>query len=194
MNIDNFELNEEGNYSITKPHESLQIVTIMASIIGNLKDKIITDGTACMGGDTIRFIKYFKHINAVECNETNFKLLIKNCNKYYDIENIYDNFSIQFYHDDYLTIYNKLHQDIVYLDPPWSGPNYKSKESIILKLNDIELYKIVKLIKDSKIAKHLFIKAPSNVCFDKLECDSIHSITKYKNTESFKLIYFNLLK
>lgn len=40
----------------------------------------ITDGTACVGGDTIRFARKFARVNAVELSEQRAKMLFNNVN------------------------------------------------------------------------------------------------------------------
>lgn len=196
INLKDFKLNEEGSFSITRPYESYQIIYLINNFIKlydnnhntqNMISKIITDGTACMGGDVIRFSKYFKMINAVEILKDNFELLVENC-KYFNCNNV------NLFMQDYLEIYDKLNQDIIYLDPPWTGPGYKNKESIVLKLNNMEISDLVENIKKMNLAKYVFIKAPSNVCLDKLNYDSIHTVYNKSKVASFKLICICLMK
>ena len=52
------------------------------SISASLSTKIITDATACMGGDLIRFSKHFRMVNGIEILEDNFALLIQNCKQF----------------------------------------------------------------------------------------------------------------
>lgn len=180
--LKNFKLNTEGAFSITKPYESAQIIFLVQNFIQeNIHNKIITDGTACMGGDVVKFSKYFKYVNAVEILEENFNLLIENC-KIFNCQNV------NLFNQDYTEIYEKLKQDIIYLDPPWTGPGYKSKESIVLKLGDFEIWKLINIIKSKNLSKYIFIKAPSNVCLDNLEYDSIHVVYNKSKSPSFKLI------
>jgi len=184
INLKHFKLNEEGGFSITRPYESKQIIYFIENFINretSISDKIITDATACMGGDLIQFSRNFKMVNGVEIDSENFGLLIENC-KIFDCQNV------NLFCQDYLTIYDKLKQDIIYMDPKWGGPDYKSKETISLKMNDLELWELINLIKEKKLAKYIFIKAPINVCLDNIEYDSIHIIYNKSKIVSFKLI------
>jgi len=188
INLKDFKLNEEGSFSITRPYESSQIIYLIENFIRyiekddmDLSTKILTDATACMGGDLVRFSKYFRMINGIEIFEDNFLLLVQNC-KQFGCNNV------NLFCQDYLEIFDKLKQDVIYLDPPWTGPGYKNKESIVLKLNDIEISDLVQNIKEKKLAKFIFIKAPSNVCLDKLDYDSLHVIYNKSKIPSFKLI------
>ena len=192
--LKNFKLNSEGTFSITRPHESQQISHFIENFIrvneddnvcdqdrSGLSDKIITDATACMGGDLVKFSKRAKYVNGVEIDPENFKLLLENC-KIFNCQNI------NLFCQDYLEIYDKLRQDVIYLDPEWGGPGYKTKEFVILKLGDIEIYELIRLIKEKNLAKYIFVKAPLNVCMDNLEYDSIHMIFNKSKIPSFKLI------
>jgi 16S rRNA G966 N2-methylase RsmD len=147
----------------------------------DLSTKILTDATACMGGDLVRFSKYFRMVNGIEILEENFGLLVQNC-KYFHCHNV------NLFCQNYLDIFDKLRQDIIYIDPPWTGPGYKNKESIILKLNNIEISDLIQIIKEKHLAKYIFIKAPSNVGLEKLNYDSIHTIYNKSRIASFKLI------
>jgi len=193
FNLKDFKLNEEGSFSITRPYESAQIIYLIENFIKlvekdeiDLSNMILTDATACMGGDLVRFSKYFRMINGIEILEENFMLLVHNC-KHFGCHNV------NLFCQNYLDIYDKLKQDVIYIDPPWTGPGYKNKESIILKINDIELSDLVRTIKEKHLAKYIFIKAPSNICLEKLEYDSIHIIYNKSKIASFKLICMSLV-
>lgn len=188
INLKDFKLNEEGSFSITRPYESAQIIYLIENFIKFseknetvLSDKILTDATACMGGDLIRFSKYFRMVNGIEILDENFTFLIQNC-KQFGCNNV------NLFCQDYLEIYDKLKQDIIYLDPPWGGTSYKNKDIICLKIGNLELWELVNSMKEKGVSKFIFIKAPMNVCLDKIEYDSIHIIYNKTRTASFKLI------
>jgi 16S rRNA G966 N2-methylase RsmD len=191
INLKDFILNEEGSFSITRPYESSQIIFLICNFIKfhhknyNISNKILTDGTACMGGDLIRFSRYFKIINGVEIEEDNFDHLVKNCKKF-NCENV------NLFFQDYLQIFDKLKQDIIYLDPRWGGVKYKTKENIVLKIGDLELSTLIQMIKEKKLCDFIFIKAPSNTYLDNLEYDAIYTIFNKSKVPSFKLICIRL--
>lgn len=191
IGLKEFKLNEEGTFSITRPYESNQIIYFIQTFIAFigaregtnelLINKILTDGTACMGGDLIRFSNYFQSVNGVEIDENNFSLLVENC-KQFNCNNV------NLFPQDYLEIYDKLKQDIIYLDPKWGGIDYKNKLHVVLKMNDMDISDLIKLIKHKKLCKYIFIKAPSNVYIDKIDYDAIHVIYNKSKSPSFKLI------
>jgi hypothetical protein len=196
INLKDFKLNEEGGFSITRPYESGQIIFLIENFIKfcskklskktSIVDMTLTDATACMGGDLVRFSGYFKIITGVEIDTNNFNLLIQNCKKF-DCKNVI------LFNQDYLEIYDKLKQDVIYLDPPWGGTDYKNKDIISLKIGDLELWELIKLIKHKKLTNFIFIKAPMNVCLNNIEYDSIHVIFNKSKTASFKLICMSLV-
>lgn len=184
--LKNFKLNEEGSFSMTKPFESLQIVNLMSSFMVNystqpLFEKIITDATACIGGDLIRFSKHFKHVNGIEIFKENYDILTHNVN-FFGCTNV------SLYNMDYLNIYDTIEQDIIYFDPQWGGKDYKMKKSVVLKVGNMELWKLLLNIKNLSLAKFVFIKAPVNVCLDNINYDTIHTIYNKSKIPSFKLV------
>lgn len=188
MYLKDFKLNTEGSFSITKPYESAQIIQLMEAFIKcheprfiGINNMTITDATSCMGGDLIRFSKSFYTVNGVELREDNYELLVQNSQRF-DCQNVH------LICDDYLNVYEQLNQDVIYIDAPWTGPEYKSKKSIILKLGDTEVSKLINSIKDKKLARYIFLKAPSNVCLNDIIYETIHTIYNKSRAESFKLI------
>lgn len=188
MYLKDFKLNTEGSFSITKPYESAQIIQLMEAFIKRheprylgIDNMTITDATSCMGGDLIRFSKSFYMVNGVEIREDNYELLVQNI-QHFDCKNVSINC------DDYLNIYDKLQQDVIYIDAPWNGPEYKSKKSVVLKLGDTEVSKLINSIRDKKLSRYIFLKAPSNVCLNDIIYETIHTIYNKSRVESFKLI------
>lgn len=197
---DKFSISYVASYSLTKPYEATQISKYIIEKINehlakSSYDCIITDGTAGSGGDCINFSKYFKKINAVEIRIEMFNLL-KRCAQSKN--------NISFYNDDYLHIYNKLDQDIIYLDPPWGGTDYKFRHTVELKLSEIPLYKIIndllfynkkdaaeaKEEKKTKIGIIIFVKAPLNVCTKNMDIKDSSLIYNKSGIPSFKLLTF----
>ena len=53
-----------------------------------------------------------------------------------------------------------MKQDVIYIDPPWGGKNYKYKENINLYLSNIPIYTICNNLKGN--FKYLVLKVPYN--------------------------------
>jgi len=170
MKTRRLKLTEEGRYSYTRPQDSKEIIKVMKDILGDLKTKTITDATANIGGDTIAFARHFKHVIAIEIKSDNFEALRENTQRFQNVELI---------HGDSIKLYT--HTDVLYIDAPWGGPDYKLKESIDLFLGDIRL--------DEWIAKlnkvFIFLKVPCNYNFDRLDT---FKYVKYK-IRKFYLVF-----
>lgn len=143
-----------GLYSISTPKDAKNITqVILKNISTNSKNLVITDGTSGIGGNIINFALYFKEVHAVELDKLHYKILKNNIS-------VYKRKNVKIYNDSYINVYNKIKQDIIFLDPPWTGIDYKEKTNLSLKLGKYELYEVVKMIKN--IAKLIVLKVPIN--------------------------------
>lgn len=144
-------LDSEAFYSVTDQYTADRISRDIIRIFPDIN--IITDATACIGGNTYSFSKYFKQINAIEIDFNRYQYLQNNIR-------ILGTTNIDIYNGDLMVIAIRLTQDLIFIDPPWGGPDYKTKESIDLYLGDIELSEVCEHIKDS--AQYIAIKVPVN--------------------------------
>ena len=167
MTNKNILMDDVAKYSITLPEKADMISEIIKKnyhlIFPNddMTQLTITDAMACVGGNTLSFAKTFNYVNANEINITRYQYLVNNMNEY-DIKNIL------FYNNNYLNLINTLKQHIVFIDPPWGGPIYKSqyKMDIILNTDDnkeIKLYEMIDdIFKDENNTKMIIFKLPIN--------------------------------
>lgn len=122
------------------------------------KSDTITDATACVGGNSIFFQRYFKSVNLIEKDQNVFNILKKNTS--------FSN--CKHFNCSYLTIMYLLKQDIVFLDPPWGGINYKKTDNINLFLDDINIITIINSL--YQYTRYIAMKIPNNYnleCVDK---------------------------
>ena len=142
-------------YSITKPDKILEIKKIITNFLeGDNKTSeklVITDATANVGGDSISFATYFKSVNAVEIDKHTFDCLNNNID-------VYKRKNVKTFNNDYTKIINKIKQDVVFIDAPWGGVDYKKSKNITLYLSGIPLHTIVNNL-DSKF---IVLKLPKN--------------------------------
>lgn len=122
---------DEGRYSVTKRRDGEHILQIMSSMVGSLNEKSMTDATACVGGDTINFGLNFREVHSIEYSKENFEAL-KNNVKVYDLSNV------SLYLGDCTKLYTWA-SDVLYIDPPWGGPEYKKLSSVPLFLGETRL-------------------------------------------------------
>lgn len=170
-------MDDVAKYSITLPEKADMISEIIKKNYhlnyqtDDMTQLTITDAMACVGGNTLSFAKSFKSVNANEINITRYQYLVNNM-KEYNMENI------SFYNGNYLNLINKLKQHIVFVDPPWGGPIYKSqyKMDIIINTDDdkeVKLHEIIDdILKDENETKMIIFKLPIN--------HNIDNFKKYK--------------
>lgn len=171
-------------YSITdhKISEKIAKILIKLSYINNLST--ITDMTACIGGDTINFSKYFRNIISIEIDKNRYKMLYNNVNTILKLDNI------KTYCGDSLKIIKETKQDIIYLDPPWGGPTYKKKENVSLFMNETNIKYLINTLLNYAI--YVAIKVPNNYNIIELE-EYLNKINRYITIEEYELIKFKLL-
>lgn len=161
----------------TTPSQAIQINNIILQYI--TKDSVITDATAGIGGNTVYFFKTFKYVNIVELDINLMNILKNNIPKTNNI-----------YFVSYNIIKFMLTQDIIFIDPPWGGSDYKSKKKINLYLDNINVIEIIDQMYN--YTKIVCLKVPNNFnCNFETNFWSkrIHNITKNKRC-IYKLIIF----
>ena len=161
-------LTEEGIYSISKPDDSEIISRKIEKILG--RDIVVTDSTANVGGNCINFAERFKGVNAVEIDELSFKVLKRNV----QVFGLDEKVNVVF--GNYLVEFDKLKQDVIFIDAPWGGRGYKDLEVLDLCLNDavgkkIYVGNIVRRLLVERMARMVVIKVPFNFSFRKFDND-----------------------
>ena len=170
-------------YSVTPAWMSIKINSVLRNIIP--KGAIITDATACVGGDTMRFCKWFRFVNAVEVNSERARMLLHN------VTTMGLSKMVNVVNQNYANCYNTFEQDVVYVDAPWGGPEYKHRHSINLFLNDIPLAKVCLLVwpRTTVIA----LKVPTNFNVSGLENDVLSGIEPHTCTFSVHTLHASAL-
>jgi 16S rRNA G966 N2-methylase RsmD len=181
MNNKHILMDDVAKYSITLPEKADMITEIIRKNYqlifptDNLDELIITDAMACIGGNTLSFSKCFKEVNANEINTTRFQYLVHNMKEY-------ERTNISFYNDNYLNIIHKLKQHIVFIDPPWGGPIYKSQYKMDIMIQyDEEANQPVKEVKLDEIIDNIFSDEMTKMIIYKLPINhNIDNFKKYK--------------
>ena len=106
-------------YSATEASMASLISAILSEYV-YADECTITDGTACMGTNTIPFARAFKHVNAVELDERQCEDLVDNMQTMQIMRGCKN---VRVYNmgigsDDALIF---LQHDVLYLGPPWGG-------------------------------------------------------------------------
>ena len=166
INYSLIKMSNIGLYSVTRWRETLNIVYEMEKFMGKeVKNLTITDATAGVGGDTLYFAQQFKKVNAVELVPLHCAIISHNlsvykkggkvdllCANYVDVVGLYRPWPG-----------NPVTQNVIYFDPPWGGPGYKTRNAVLLKLDNVPLFHIIWHILFHHLADYIFVKSPKNV-------------------------------
>lgn len=156
----------EGMFSLSYKEDADLLSTIIKDKFGDIK---ILDGTAGIGGNTISFGLHFSNIISIEINKERFKFLQNNIEIF--------NILIKLYNDDILNHLNDDY-DLIFIDPPWGGPNYKLEKFISLSLGNIKLTDLTKILRDKN--KIIVYKLPFNYNLNEFSLYN-YEIYKIKN-------------
>lgn len=149
INYSKLKSDTEGQYSLSHKEDADILSKIIKERYGELK---ILDGTAGIGGNSISFALYFKNVIAIEKNSQRFEYLKENINSL--------NLNVKLINGNVLDYIKTEIYDIIFLDPPWGGPNYKYEKFISLTLDDKPLNEIIKELKENN--KIIVMKLPFN--------------------------------
>ena len=176
-------IDEVGLYSISTPKNALIISQLIKKNINSHDNIIITDAMAGVGGNTISFSSFFYLVNSIEIDNTRFEYLVSNI-QLYNKENI---LCIKGNFLDYIT---KMYQDIIFLDPPWGGKNYKDYDMIKINIDDKTLEQVCSYIIDNNLCNIIAIKLPLN--YDLEEINKIRQEIIVEKLEKMMLIIIKI--
>ena len=180
---DSLLIDETGKFSISCPRDAEFITNVIIKAITKLKmvsnQVIITDATAGVGGNTISFEKHFGKVNAIENDGVRFDYLVNNMS-------VYESTSTVCINKDYTEIHTGLAQDVVFLDPPWGGPDYKHQEHIKIALSGVPIEQIIHDVIEHKHTAVVVLKLPLNY-------DYVFFDTCFPNNEKYKNKNMNVI-
>jgi len=183
--IDLLKIDSESLHYISIRDVASTITSIIILHLRNIKvdylDIIITDTTAGVGGNTLSFSNKFKFVNSIEINKERFDYLKNNIN-------VYGLKNINLYNDNCLNIINSIKQDVIFIDPPWGGSDYKFKNKLHLYISKTKIEDICNNLMDKNITNYppklIVLKIPKNYNLYYL----------YNNIKSNKIYLYKLKK
>lgn len=190
INTNDLVIDDESISYITTPNDAKQIANFISKHIQKYKpakNSTIVDATGCVGGDTIALATVFGSVISIEIDSSRYEILKHNINKY-GFKNVIT------INGNSIDIISKIsYLDAIYIDPPWGGKSYKTKENLRLYLGDIEIETFILNCFDKEknmcSPKVIALKIPKNYdmkyLYDKVSI-------KY-SINLFKLKKFNLL-
>ena len=184
-------MTNKGIYSITK-YDDAQWITdcIIDTICPQVNKKEtnilygynIIDATACIGGNTINFAKYFFNVIAIELNKIHYSVLKNNISAL-NINNV------TIHEGNFVDIIKEknIKSDIIFIDPPWGGFQYKVHKYFNLKLGNIPINEVIeKLLVDFE---YVVLKAPINLNLNMLKDEiTFYKMNIYKNIKNNLLL------
>ena len=174
---------EESIYSSSKIEGSKLLKNIILDNLSN-NNIAITDGTANIGTDSIFLSNYFEKINSVEISNINYQALANNVN-------VFEKSNINTVLGDIIIVIENLVQDVIYIDAPWGGRDYKKNDKMKLYLGNMEILDFYKKFRNK--AKVFIFKVPYNYDFDYLKTYINSKIIIYPFKKESKIKFFFLL-
>ena len=148
--IDNIMINKQGIYSLTKINDAHKITNIISKYIDISKSTLL-DATAGIGGFILNMHTHFKFIYGYEIDKTQYTLLQHNCD-------IYGITNVKLFNENYMQNINKNKADVILVDPPWGGLDYKNHSVLNIELGEYEMNELIDMIQ----CKIILFKLPSN--------------------------------
>jgi len=137
------QLDDEARYSLTVGKLAKLQSYIISDCVTECKMNPwrcrITDGTASVGGNVIAFADFFYNINAIELDKNRAQMLLSN------VKLLNLSHKVTVWHGDCANtteVAQNMTQDVLFLDPPWLGPDYKKHAKLSLFLSGKSLRQV----------------------------------------------------
>lgn len=151
----------------------------------NIEDAVITDATAGVGGNTIPFAQQCKSVYGIEINKLRADYL-KNNLAVYNLDNV------TVINDDCINVLKTISDhNVVFIDPPWGGKNYKKFVNMRLELGNTLLTPL-ETVCESILTGGLSLRTPEIVV---LKLPYNYDIQHFYNKLSqFEIHFYDLKK
>ena len=180
--LDKLIFTEESLYSVSKIKGSKFLINVIKQYFNETKKVILTDATANVGSDSINLSYNLKKINAIELDDINYKALVNNIN-------VLKVRNIETFNSDSNKIISKLKQDIIYVDAPWGGRDYKTKKKLDLFVGDFNISQFY--FNNQDFAKLFIFKVPYNYNLELMQ--KVAKVNVHKFMKNGKLSYLLLV-
>lgn len=175
-------LDDEALYSTTDQMTADKISADIARFVP--RTAIITDATACAGGNAYSFSQHFDKVYAFEVDAARARTLRYNMTLL-GARNVY----VQ--RGDAFDLCLKQYQDVVFIDPPWGGPGYKKQLAVTLHLSGHHIAEFCERVIRGGAARFIALKSPTNFNeADFIERVSGFMVLRYKDTQLRKMFFY----
>jgi adenine-specific DNA methylase len=162
VNYTKLKMTPEGLYSITRRRDGEKMLEFIQSRIPEIQKLSITDATACIGGDTLLFSLHFKKVDSIEWKHDNITVLRNNIDAFGAT-------NVTVYEGDSTKLFN-WKTDVLYVDPPWGGPEYYKIYQLDLFIGHYRLDMWIEgILKRCNRPEYIILKLPSNYNFSRLQ-------------------------
>lgn len=152
----NMRFDDVAMYSVTDQRTADAISRRLLQFVS--KKSCVANATACVGGNTWSFSKHFERVIAIERDKLRHEYLVHNMR-------ILGARNVEVIQGDALHLLllqptAKPPLDLVFVDPPWGGPEYKKATRVSLTLSGKPLYAVVDAL--AGVARYVALKLPVN--------------------------------
>ncbi|KAM6948283.1 trimethylguanosine synthase [Aplochiton taeniatus] len=137
-------LDHEGWFSVT-PEKIAEHIALRVQ--ESFSSHLVIDAFCGVGGNAIQFALTGKRVLAIDIDPVRLDLARHNAGVY----GVAD--QIDFIQGDFLQLAPRLHGDVVFLSPPWGGPDYLTAEVFDIKTmmdpDGFEIYRLSKMISNN---------------------------------------------
>jgi protein-L-isoaspartate O-methyltransferase len=171
----------EASYSVTEMNLALQCCHIIMQAC-NIKQPdscLITDATACVGGNTIAFASIFHDVMAVELDPRKHAFLLHNLQVLGHPLNLGD---VRCILGDCLEAI-PLHgvRDVIFFDAPWGGKSYDDHHTQKLAIGGLGMPEVCYNVKG--FCKYIALKVPFNFDFQDFDARTSSFLVKLSHHE-----------
>ncbi|MXQ93321.1 hypothetical protein E5288_WYG008032 [Bos mutus] len=157
---DGIKLDREGWFSVT-PEKIAE--HIAGRVSQSLESGTIVDAFCGVGGNTIQFALTGKRVIAIDIDPVKIDLARNNAEIYGVVD------KIEFICGDFLQLASSLKADVVFLSPPWGGPDYATAEIFdISTMMSPDGYPLEVLELAQKITNNIVFFLPRNADTDQV--------------------------
>ena len=166
-------MDEVATFSVTRMNVARDMTDILKRLPSISEKSSIVDCTACVGGNTVAFARYFDHVTAIELDEKRCDMLRNNLQVVDDERRRKRKFfaKVNVLQGDCLKLCPTLPtQDIIFFDPPWGGVDYKKLDKVPLFLGSMPLDRVCSSL--GARSQYVALKLPLNADVDAILTDT----------------------
>ncbi|XP_053738716.1 trimethylguanosine synthase isoform X2 [Synchiropus splendidus] len=152
-------LDREGWFSVTPERIAEHIAFRVNSTFG--ETELVIDAFCGVGGNAIQFALTGKQVLAIDIDPLRLELAHHNATIYGVADRI------EFVQGDFLQLAPHLRGDVVFLSPPWGGPNYLTAEvfdlGTMMEPNGFQIFQLAR-----KVSENIVFFLPRNADMDQI--------------------------